>query len=175
MAAKKKTKRKKKAIVKSKTKKRKALKKPSKKKPVSKTNKRKPAKKKSAVKRIAAKKTKAKRRKPTAPARAPRAPQPTPTPAPLPDAQPLPGEQRIGVVTHYYSHLSVAVVRMESGQLRVGDTIHIKGHTSDFYQQVGSMEIDHVHVFEANAGQVFGLRVKEHAREHDVVYKAARL
>ena len=83
-----------------------------------------------------------------------------------------PGTERIGIVTHYYSHLSVAIVQLESGSLRVGDFIHVKGHTSDFAQPVDSMEIDHVHVNEARAGQSFGLRVKDHAREHDIVYKA---
>jgi hypothetical protein len=79
-------------------------------------------------------------------------------------------EQRVGVITHYYSHLSVAVIELDSGMLREGDTIHIKGHTSDFTQKVGSMEVNHMHVSEAWAGQSFGLKVIEHAREHDVVY-----
>jgi translation elongation factor EF-Tu-like GTPase len=82
-----------------------------------------------------------------------------------------PGTERIGIVTHYYSHLSVAIVQLETGSLRVGDFIHIKGHTSDFAQPVDSLEIDHVHVNEARPGQSFGVRVKDHAREHDVVYK----
>lgn len=83
-----------------------------------------------------------------------------------------PGMARIGIVTHYFPHVSAAVVRLETGNLRVGDVIHIKGHTSDFSQRVDSMEVDHVHVNETRPGQSFGLRVKEHAREHDVVYKA---
>lgn len=96
---------------------------------------------------------------------------PAPMPKPAAPAIP-PGTERIGIVTHYYSHLSVAIVQLETGNLRVGDVIHIKGHTSDFSQPVESMEIDHVHVSEARPGQSFGLRVKEHAREHDGVYKA---
>jgi hypothetical protein len=47
---------------------------------------------------------------------------------PSPPAQPAPSEERIGVVTHYYSHLSVATLRLESGTLRVGDVIHIRSH-----------------------------------------------
>ncbi|HKQ30830.1 MAG TPA: hypothetical protein VJS66_06055 [Burkholderiales bacterium] len=86
----------------------------------------------------------------------------------------IPGEDRIGVVTHYYNHLSVAIIKLETGTLRTGDTIHIKGHTSDFRQSVGSLEVDHVHVDQVQAGESFGLRVSEHAREHDVVYKAAK-
>ena len=92
-------------------------------------------------------------------------------PAPMPPPVAPPGTERIGVVTHYYNHLAVAILKLEKGKLRVGDFIHIKGHTSDFAQPVESLEIDHVHVNEVRPGQSFGLRVKEHAREHDVVYK----
>ena len=81
------------------------------------------------------------------------------------------GEIRVGIVTHYFSHLMVAVVKVEAGMLREGDTIHIKGHTSDFKQRTGSMELEHVQVPVANAGQSVGLKVVEHAREHDVVYR----
>jgi putative protease len=74
-------------------------------------------------------------------------------------------------VTHYYSHLSVAIVRLESGSLRVGDMIHIRGHTTDFGQRVQSLEVDHNPVTEVGPGAEFGLKVVAHAREHDVVYK----
>lgn len=94
-----------------------------------------------------------------------------PMPPPAVPAVP-PGTERIGIVTHYFSHLSVAIVKLENGSLSEGDVIHIKGHTSDFTQRVESMEVDHVQMNEARPGQSFGLRVKEHAREHDVVYKA---
>ena len=74
-------------------------------------------------------------------------------------------------MSHYVSHLSVAALLMESGSLRVGDTIHVKGHTTDFTQKVDSLQVDHAPVSEVRSGQDFGLKVKEHAREHDVVYK----
>jgi putative protease len=76
-------------------------------------------------------------------------------------------------VIHYFSQISVAIVRLESGSLRVGDTIHITGHTSDFRQRVDSMQVEHQSVSEASAGQEIGMRVTGHAREHDVVYKVA--
>lgn len=117
-------------------------------------------------KKVAARKAPA--RKPVAKPRPAGAPKTAPAPA---APRPLPNEERVGIVTHYYSHLSVAVVQVESGSLRVGDTIHIKGHTSDFTQKVESMEMDHVHVDEAKTGQSIGLRVIEHAREHDVVFR----
>jgi putative protease len=88
-----------------------------------------------------------------------------------PPPPPLPGE-RIGVVTHYYGHLSVAVVKLEPGvTLRVGDNIHVKGHTSDFSQRVDSLQIGHAPVQEVGPNDDFGMKVVEHAREHDVVYR----
>ena len=95
-------------------------------------------------------------------------------PAPKPAAPPapkLPGE-RIGVVTHYYGHLAVAVVKLDPGTtLRVGDNIHIQGHTSDFGQRVDSLQIGHAPVQEVGPNDDFGMKVVDHAREHDVVYK----
>lgn len=144
-------------------------------KPKAKKKKKKISTRKAAGRKKVAAKTKAKpkakkpKAKPKAAPKAKRAAAPKPTPA-VPAAPP--GTVRIGIVTHYFSHLSVAIVQLETGGLREGDVIHIKGHTSDFTQRVESMEVDHVHVSEARPGQSFGLRVKEHAREHDIVYKA---
>src|SRR5688572_19080481 len=79
----------------------------------------------------------AKARKPAAAARA------RPKPAPvIPATLPPPGE-RIGVVTHYFSNISVAVIKIESGRLRVGNTIHIRGHTTDFKQRIDSLQVEH--------------------------------
>jgi hypothetical protein len=106
------------------------------------------------------------------PPRARRPAQPkTATPMPSLPAQPAPPGERIGVVTHYYSHLSVATVRLESGTLRVGDMIHIRGHTTDFNQRVASLEVNHAPATEVGPNDDFGLKVVQHAREHDVVYK----
>jgi putative protease len=79
-------------------------------------------------------------------------------------------ETRIGTVTHYFSHLHVAGVTITDGELHTGDTIRVKGHTSDFEQKVESMEIDHVVVEVVKPGDLIGLSVIEHAREHDTVY-----
>jgi hypothetical protein len=94
------------------------------------------------------------------------------TPMPSLPTQPAPQGERIGVVTHYYSHLSVATLRLESGTtLRVGDVIHVRGHTTDFSQRVESLEVNHAPATEVRPNDDFGLKVVEHAREHDVVYK----
>ena len=93
-------------------------------------------------------------------------------PTPSQPAQPAAQGERIGVVTHYYSHASVATLRLEPGAtLRVGDVIHIHGHTTDFEQKVESLEVNHAPVTEVGANDDFGLKVIGHAREHDVVFK----
>lgn len=79
-------------------------------------------------------------------------------------------EKKIGKVVHYYTHLGVAIVEL-SDSLKVGDKIHIKGHTSDFEQKMASMQIEHDTVDEAKKGQTVGVKVKDHVREHDAVYK----
>lgn len=79
-------------------------------------------------------------------------------------------ETKIGTVTHYWNHLHVAGITITRGELHTGDRIHIKGHTSDFEQTVGSMEIDHETIDAARRGDQIGLAVIEHAREHDDVY-----
>ncbi len=67
--------------------------------------------------------------------------------------------------------MSVAIVRLETGTLRVGDMIHIQGHTTDFKQKVESLQVDHLPATEVGPKDDFGLKVVEHAREHDVVFK----
>jgi len=132
-----------------------------------------PAKKKSPAKKKVLKKAPA--RKPPAKAAAPKKPAARPAPKPKPKPVepvrgPVPGEVRVGVVTHYYSHIMVAAVRLEVA-LSVGQMIHVVGHTSDFRQRVDSMQIEHEQVPEAIGGDEIGLRVVQHAREHDVVYR----
>jgi len=90
--------------------------------------------------------------------------------APRKEGEPM-AEEEIGKVTHYFSKAGVAVIQIAQGTLSVGDTIHVKGHTSDFTQKVESMEIDHKPVPQATVGQSIGTKVSQHAREHDVVYK----
>ncbi len=80
-------------------------------------------------------------------------------------------EEKIGVVTHYYGHLGVAGIKITDGELSVGDTIHISGHTSNFTQPVDSIQIEHEAVQVAHAGDSVGVEVIEHAREHDLVFK----
>ena len=79
-------------------------------------------------------------------------------------------DQAIGTVTHYFSHLSVAAVNL-TDTLRVGDRIHIVGHTTNVEQTVASMEVDHQKVETAGPGDDVALSVADHVRDHDRVYR----
>jgi hypothetical protein len=81
-------------------------------------------------------------------------------------------EVKIGHITHYFSRIQVAAIELTDGELSVGETIHIKGHTSDFNEKIGAMQIDRVDVPKATKGQSIGIRVSEHARVGDEVFKA---
>lgn len=80
-------------------------------------------------------------------------------------------EKEIGRITHYFSKIGVAVVELTNGTLNVGDTIHIKGHTTDLTQTVESLQIEHEQVQTIKVGDAAGIKVKDHVREHDSVYK----
>jgi translation initiation factor IF-2 len=79
-------------------------------------------------------------------------------------------EERVGVVNDYFARIGVAGIDLE-GTLRVGDTVHIKGHTTDLDQAIDSMQIEHDQVQEAKAGDAIGIKVGERCRGGDVVYK----
>lgn len=79
-------------------------------------------------------------------------------------------EKRIGVVNDYFAKIGVAGINLE-GPLRVGDTIHIKGHTTDLEQLVDSMQVEHDQVQEAKKGAAIGIKVPDRCRGGDVVYK----
>ena len=79
-------------------------------------------------------------------------------------------EKEIGKITHYYGHLSVGIIQL-SDTLRLGDSIHIKGHSSDFTQSVDSMQVEHANVSEAKAGDSIGIKVPSKAHPGDKVFK----
>ena len=79
-------------------------------------------------------------------------------------------EEEVGKISDYFAKIGVAAIEL-TGSLSVGDTIHIKGHTTDFEQKVDSMQIEHQSVEKANPGDSIGIKVKDRVRGHDVVYK----
>lgn len=130
-----------------------------------------PGRKSKALKKKVPARKPAKRAAPKKKAAVRAAPRPRPAPAlQVVPRGPMPGEVRVGVVSHYYGHLSVAAVRLEAA-LSVGQTIRILGHTSDFRQRVDSMQIEREAVSEALPGDEIGLKVVQHARDNDVVYR----
>jgi len=80
-------------------------------------------------------------------------------------------EERVGVVKRFFPRVSAAAIELTEGALSVGDTIHIKGHTTDFEDQVARIEVDHEAVEQAEPGALVGVRVRGRVREHDVVYR----
>jgi len=79
-------------------------------------------------------------------------------------------EKRIGEVMDYFAKVGVIAIKL-SDTLSVGDTIHIKGHTTDLTQLVDSMQIEHESVKEAKKGKSVGIKVKDKVRKGDEVYK----
>ncbi|MBA7543060.1 hypothetical protein ES705_35386 [subsurface metagenome] len=80
-------------------------------------------------------------------------------------------EEEIGKITHYFSKINVGILELSKGTLQVGDTIHIKGHTSDFYQKIESMQVEHDRVDKVKQGEQVGIKVENSVRENDVVFK----
>ena len=82
-------------------------------------------------------------------------------------------EQEIGRIIHYFAKIDVAVLEMTEGQLKTGDNIHIKGHTSELYQKVESMQVEHQTVDTAKKGEQVGLKVESAVRPNDRVFKVS--
>ena len=79
-------------------------------------------------------------------------------------------EEEVGKVSDFFAHPVVAGIEL-TGTLKVGDQIHIKGHTTDLEFTVGSMQINNVNVNEAKAGDAIGVKVSDRVRHGDIVYK----
>jgi translation elongation factor EF-1alpha len=80
-------------------------------------------------------------------------------------------EQLIGKVTHFFGKAKVAAIEITAGELHVGDTVHIVGHTANFSQKIDSMQVNRIPVQVANVGDQIGVQVIEHAHEHDEVFR----
>ena len=79
-------------------------------------------------------------------------------------------EVEIGRVTHFYGHICVAVLHLNES-LKLGDKIHILGHTTDFEQRVNSIEVEHLPVVWVKPGDQVAIKVTGPVREHDIVYR----
>jgi len=79
-------------------------------------------------------------------------------------------EIAIGKVVGYFAKIGVAAIKITNGELKIGDKIKFKGHSTDFEQEVESMQVEHVNVDKVGVGKDVGIKVKERVREHDTVY-----
>ena len=79
-------------------------------------------------------------------------------------------ETEIGKISDFFARPVVAGIDM-TGSLKIGDRIHIKGHTTDVEMTVDSMQIDNKNVTEAKKGQSIGIKVPDRVRQGDTVYK----
>ena len=79
-------------------------------------------------------------------------------------------EKAVGKVSDFFAHPVVAGIDM-TGKLKVGDNIHILGHTTDIEMVIASMQIDNANVTEAKSGDSVGIKVPDRVRAGDTVYK----
>ncbi|MBW2372997.1 MAG: hypothetical protein JRF70_10705 [Deltaproteobacteria bacterium] len=170
---------------------RKKVAKPAKKPARRKASGKKPARKKAARRKSAGKKTA--RKKPAAKKAAPskkptrkkaaRKPAARPARAATPESQPVEAVRtsvaaavpvEVGRVTHHFGQIGVGVIAVESAEIRLGDTLHFRGHTTDFFQRVERMELDHQPVEHIGRGQQVAIQVSQRVREGDLVYRVSR-
>ena len=79
-------------------------------------------------------------------------------------------ESFIGLVSNYFSNISVAAFEIESGKLSVGDTIHIKGHTTDITETIASIQMEHDVIETAKKCDDIGIKVAQKVRGGDKVF-----
>ena len=80
-------------------------------------------------------------------------------------------EEEVGKVVKFFAKPSVAAIEITAGSLRVGDTIRIQGHTTDFEDTVASMQVEKEAIEEAKPGFLVGIQVKDRVREGDKVFR----
>lgn len=76
----------------------------------------------------------------------------------------------VGKITHYFPKVQAGVIKVKA-PIKSGDTLRIKGHTTDLTQTIASMQIDRTSIKSAKKGDEIGILVNSRVRQHDVVYK----
>ena len=80
-------------------------------------------------------------------------------------------EEEIGTVVKFFAKPGVAAIEVTGDQLRVGDSLHFKGHTTDFEEKIASMQVEKEAIEVAERGSLVGIKVKDRVREGDKVFK----
>jgi putative protease len=78
--------------------------------------------------------------------------------------------ERIGTVRHYYPHAKAGILEIDRGELRCGDVVHFRGHTTDFFERIERIELDAKTIEIARAGDTVGVELTRAVRENDAVY-----
>lgn len=76
----------------------------------------------------------------------------------------------IGVVTHFYGGIEVAIMRFKK-PMKKGSVVKIKGATTDFEQKLNSMQYDHKDIALAPKGKEVGVKVDDKVREGDEIFE----
>jgi len=84
-------------------------------------------------------------------------------------------EKKIGVVTHYFDKIKVAIVKFSAGFKPGGELVFrgVRGESHEPFeleQNIVSMQKDHAEVAEAKKGDELGLKVDEVVKEGDEVF-----
>lgn len=82
-------------------------------------------------------------------------------------------EEKIGEVTHYFGHIPAGIFKL-TGTLKKGDKVHVKGATTDFTQEITSMQVDHKDIEEAKKGDEVGVQIDQKVRDGDEVFLAEK-
>lgn len=77
---------------------------------------------------------------------------------------------QVGVITHYYDKIGVAVVEVKNQPLKVGDVVQITGHDQEFKQAIDSLQIEHKQVSEVPVGETAGMKVDQAVKEGDRLF-----
>ena len=82
-------------------------------------------------------------------------------------------ENEVAVVVKFFAKPGVAAIKITGGAIKIGDRLRYKGHTTDFIEEVTSMQVDNQSVEEAKVGDMVGVKVNDRVRENDKVYIVA--
>ncbi|MDD4067504.1 MAG: U32 family peptidase [Bacteroidales bacterium] len=78
----------------------------------------------------------------------------------------------IGTITNYFKDINVAEVRLETGELTIGDDIIILGKTTGVYEDtIKEIRVDLLSVEKAVKGDMFSIPTHEIIRRGDKLYK----
>jgi len=83
-------------------------------------------------------------------------------------------EEKIGIVEHFFTNISVAAIKITDGELKIGDTIHLVGATTDLIHHIDRMEINRNPVQIAKKGDAIGIKITGKVRNNDIVYKVPK-